>query len=110
MALEQGAFLLCALWVWLCALGGDRATRDRRALGGAGALLMTSMHMTLLGALLTLGPRAIYAHGTPGAWSASALEDQQLGGMVMLLGAGSSYLLGALVLLGAMLQRRRRPA
>src|SRR5687768_16369563 len=48
---EQGAFLLAGVIVWLSAFGGDPIHRRERAGAGVVALLLTSMHMTLLGAL-----------------------------------------------------------
>lgn len=110
MALEQGSFLLTSFAVWLAAMGGVGVQRDARALAGVGGLLMTSMHMTLLGTLLTLGTRPLYAHGEANALGLGAMADQQFGGLLMLLGAGTVYLLGALALLAAVLQRRRLAA
>ena len=59
------------------------------------ALLLTAMHMTLLGALLGLTPRPLYQH-MDGFSGLSALDDQHLGGAIMLLIGGISYLLGGL--------------
>jgi putative membrane protein len=100
---EQASFLLSALFLWLAAFGGERAPAgDRRAAGVAG-LLLTSMHMTLLGALLALAPRPLYAHAS--GWAGlSALDDQHLGGVVMLLGGGVSYLAGGLWLMAGLLR------
>jgi putative membrane protein len=84
---EQGAFLLAGLMVWAGAFGA------RQPLAGAGGLLLTSMHMTLLGAILVLAPRDLYAElcGTP-----PDLTGQQLGGLLM-LGIGTPvYLAGGL--------------
>lgn len=106
MALEQGLFLACSLIVWLSAIGGGPRESEARALPGVGGLLLTSMHMTLLGALLALGPRPLYGHGVVTALGWSALDDQHYGGLLMLLGAGTSYLIGALLLLAAVLRRR----
>jgi putative membrane protein len=65
---------------------------------------LTSMHMTLLGALLALTPRALYAgHGSAGS-GIGAVEDQHLGGAIMLIVGGVSYLAGALVLMGEWLR------
>jgi putative membrane protein len=58
------------------------------------ALLLTSMHMTLLGALLALAPRPLY-HRAPASMP-SALDDQHLGGAIMLLVGGLAYLAGGL--------------
>ncbi len=105
-AAEQGTFLASALLVWLAALGGGARLRESRALGGVTALLLTSMHMTLLGALLALTPRALYAHHGA-AFAGTPLDDQQLGGAVMLLIGGVSYLAGGLWLTGVLLRARR---
>ena len=53
------------------------------------------MHMTLLGALIGLGPRPLFLHAG-GAHGLSPLEDQHLGGAIMLVGGGVSYLAGGL--------------
>jgi putative membrane protein len=57
---------------------------------GLAASIATGFQMTLLGALLTLAPRPLYgAHAeTTSAWGLSALEDQQLGGLLMWVPAG----------------------
>ncbi len=102
---EQGSFLLAGLWVWLSAFGGDpRRDHGRRAAGVIG-LLLTSMHMTLLGALLALAPRPLYSHNT-GHETMSALADQQLGGVVMIVVGGVAYLSGGLWLTWELLRSR----
>ena len=107
-ALEQGAFLGSGLLVWLSALGGGPALREERRGAGIAALLLTSMHMTLLGALLALTPRALYVHaGHEGIATLTALEDQHLGGALMLVIGGASYLAGGLWLTASLLRRRR---
>jgi putative membrane protein len=115
-AAEQATFLASALVVWLCVAAPDRRAaprveEDRRgsesgstsAAGGV-ALLLTSMHMTLLGALLALAPRPLYH-----AHAAAALADQHLGGALMLSIGGVVYLAGGLVL-AATLVRQHAPA
>lgn len=104
-AVEQGAFLLCGLLVWLSAFGGDREGREGRIGTGIAALLLTSMHMTLLGALLALTPRPLYLHHGQ-AGGAAALADQHLGGAIMLLIGGVSYMAGGLWLTSVLLRRR----
>lgn len=103
-ALEQAAFLASGLLVWLSVLGGDPARRDERAGAGVAALLLTSMHMTLLGALLALTPRALYHHAGGGL---TPLEDQHLGGAIMLAVGGVVYLAGGLWLMAALLRKKR---
>jgi putative membrane protein len=94
---EQATFFVTGTWVWLAALGGDARAGGTRAGAGLVALLLTSMHMTLLGALLALAPRALYGHGL--------LDDQHLGGAVMLVIGGAAYLAGGLHLALALLRR-----
>ena len=83
-AAEQGSFLLSGLVLWIAAFGSGAA--------GVVALLLTAMHMTLLGALLALSPRALYMHHAGSA----ALADLHLGGAIMILVGGVSYLAGGL--------------
>jgi putative membrane protein len=102
-ALEQVSFLAVGLMVWLAAFGTGRGERASAA-GGILALLLTSMHMTLLGALLTLAPRTLYDPALCGFGTISPLQDQQLGGVLMLLVGGASYLIGGLVLMARLLR------
>jgi putative membrane protein len=106
LALEQASFLGAALWLWIAAVGG---TGDRSAGHGAGvfALLLTTMHMTLLGALLALATRPLYQHHDA-IGALSPLADQQLGGAIMLLVGSSAYLAGGLLLTAGLLGRRTR--
>jgi putative membrane protein len=98
---EQGSFLGAGFLVWMSALGGERGAGDRTGIGVV-ALLLTSMHMTLLGALLALAPRPLYQHGAAAA-SLTTLGDQHLGGAIMLLVGGVAYLAGGLLLSSRML-------
>jgi putative membrane protein len=105
--LEQASFLAVGLLVWLAAFGRGRG--PTRAAWGAGilALFLTSMHMTMLGALLALSPRPLYGHAHAGSGFAGLppLDDQHLGGAVMLLVGGASYLIGGLVLIARLLRQ-----
>ncbi|HEX2254238.1 MAG TPA: cytochrome c oxidase assembly protein [Thermoanaerobaculia bacterium] len=109
---EQGSFLAAGLFLWLSAFGGEpdrggttTAATTGRAAAGVLGLLLTSMHMTLLGALLALTPRPLYAHGgAGGALGLAALTDQHLGGAIMLLVGGVSYLAGGLWLTAGVLR------
>lgn len=87
--LEQLAFLAAGLAVWSGAL------HARQPLVGAGGLFLTSMHMTLLGALLVLAPGDLYAEI---CGRAPDLSSQQLGGILMLAIGTPVYLVGALML------------
>ena len=111
---EQAMFLVTGLFVWLSALGGGARDGGSRTGAGIVALLLTSMHMTLLGALLALAPRPLYthahthAHDTHGT-ALAPLDDQQLGGAIMLLVGGAAYLAGGLGLVVVLLRRRGAP-
>lgn len=103
LAVEQGLFLLTGLWLWVSALGEQTQDDRGRSAAGIVGLLLTAMHMTLLGALLGLSPRPLYPHAE-GNHGLSALEDQHLGGVVMLLVGGFSYLVGGLGLTAKLLR------
>lgn len=106
LVVEQGLFLLSGLLVWMSAFGGDPQRTGTRAGAGVVALLLTSMHMTLLGALLGLAPRPLYVHGD-GLSDGALLDEQHLGGAIMLAIGGASYLAGGLWLSVRLLQSRR---
>jgi len=55
LGLEQVSFLGAGLLLWSSVLRADHRA------AGIGALLLTSMHMTLLGVLIGLAPRPLYA-------------------------------------------------
>jgi putative membrane protein len=103
LVLEQASFLSAGLYLWISVLGGDAG--QRRGVGIV-ALLLTAMHMTLLGALLALAPRALYAsvHAVPGM---SAVDDQHLGGAVMLILGASAYLIAGVWLSWGLVRYRR---
>jgi putative membrane protein len=96
LVLEQASFLAAGLLLWIAVCGGDRAQRPFRSGAGIVALVFTSMHMTLLGALFALANRPLFVHGPGGLWGMSPLQDQHLGGAIMLLIGGASYLGGGL--------------
>lgn len=103
LIVEQGMFLLTGLFMWLSAFGGsDLDNRGRRGAGVIG-LLLTSMHMTLLGALLALTPRPLYGHADK-IGGLSAIDDQHLGGAIMLIAGGVSYLAGGLFLMAGLMR------
>lgn len=94
LALEQASFAAVALLVWLVAFSGP-------PLAGAITLFFTSMHMTLLGALIGLSSRPLFAghHQHGEAWlGLTPLADQHVGGVVMLAIGGVIYLGGGLIL------------
>jgi putative membrane protein len=92
-ALQHASFLGTALFFWWAVLG-----RDARSLRGSGAalayLFTTMMHTSALGALLTLSPTPWYPDyfSTAPAFGFDAVEDQQLGGLVMWVPGAAAYL------------------
>ena len=107
--LEQATFIGAGLLLWLSCLGGALVGREGRRLAGTFGLLFTSMHMTLLGALLALSPRPLYGKGEVTCFGIplSATMDQQAGGVVMLLVGAVVYLAGGVVLLASALEPRQ---
>jgi putative membrane protein len=104
-ALEQASFLIAGLLLWTAACGGGTMHRPSGRAAGVAALLFTSMHMTLLGALFALANRPLFVHASDSlATGGGALADQHLGGAIMLLAGGASYLLGGLWLTAGVLR------
>lgn len=112
LILEQAMFLAAGLLLWSACLGTHDAHNSARRAAGIIALLLTTMHMTLLGVLIALAPRTLY--GTAGSnlpgFTLASLHDQQIGGVIMLLVGGGSYLLGGLALLFRLLRHDERGA
>ena len=112
--LEHATFLATALLFWWVLF----APHGRRL--GAGSSLVylfgAALQSTMLGAVLALARHPLYtAHfGTTRAWGFTALEDQQLAGLLMWVPAGIVYLLAlvppALRVLRETSQRERRLA
>ncbi len=90
LAAEQLSFLLAGLLLWASVL------RAGHVLAGAGGLFLTSMHMTLLGAILILSPRLLYQAEL---CRLGGVSDQQMGGMIMLAIGTPVYLVASLILL-----------
>jgi putative membrane protein len=66
----------------------------------------TSMHMGLLGALLTFAPRPLFEPhaATTWPWGLSPLADQQLGGVIMWVPGCSLFFLAGIVTVAALLR------
>lgn len=105
-ALQHASFLFPALLFWWAALDGV-------ARGPAIAYLFTTMlHTGALGALFAMSGRIWYpAYGGGAAqFGLSALEDQQLGGLIMWVPGGLAYLIVALALCARWLAAERHGA
>jgi putative membrane protein len=97
-AAQHTTFLVTAVMFWWPVLSRTPA------LGHGGSLVYvftTILHTSVLGALLTFAPRAWYSSYvvTAPGWHLTALEDQQIGGLIMWIPAGTLLLISALILL-----------
>ena len=102
--LMQVSLLASAAWFWA-------AVRRASAPAAVAHLLIAMVAMGLLGALLVFTGQPLYApHAlTTVAWGLSALEDQQLAGLIMWAPAAALYLAAALVRLGRWIGPRPEP-
>jgi putative membrane protein len=92
------SFLLAALVFWAAMI----ETRRQEQQGAAILYLFTTtIHTSVLGALITFATRPWYAAylQIPRAWGLTALEDQQLGGLIMWVPGSLVYVGIALALL-----------
>jgi putative membrane protein len=88
-AIEHVSFFGTALLFWR-ALGNARSARH--VAPALGAAFFTLVHSGLLGALISLAPRPLYGwYGVTELWALSALEDQQLAGLLMWVPMGGVY-------------------
>jgi putative membrane protein len=89
---QHATFLGTALLFWWTLLHGRGG---RMTYGAAVAYVFTTaVHTSILGALLTCSTRLWYPAyiGRTTAWGLSALQDQQLGGLIMWVPAGLVYI------------------
>ena len=94
----QLSFLGSAVWFWM-------AVRQASAPSAAANLLVAMVAMGLLGALITFAGDPLYAPHllTTAAWGLTALEDQQLAGLIMWAPAAAIYLVAAVLIIGRMI-------
>lgn len=100
--LMQLTLLGSALGLWL-------SVRRSSPPAAVGALLVTMVQMGLLGALITFAGSPLYEPhlATTGPWGLSALEDQQLAGLIMWAPSAAVYLGAALCIAGRWLRAER---
>jgi cytochrome c oxidase assembly factor CtaG/cytochrome c2 len=105
-ALQHASFFGTAILFWASVLRPHR--------GGEGvavmSLFLTSLHTTILGALIALAGRPWYGAYAGGAEAHgfSLLADQQLGGYIMWMPGGTSYAVAAFVLVSRWLAAPKR--
>ena len=99
-------FAAAGLLLWSACFGAVDVRSSARRATAIGALLLTTMHMTLLGTLLALAPRTLYGthEHAPLIFALAPLQDQQLAGVVRLTVGGASYLAGGVWLLAGLLR------
>ncbi|HKI04354.1 MAG TPA: cytochrome c oxidase assembly protein [Thermoanaerobaculia bacterium] len=107
-ALQHLSFFGSAALFWWSLIHG----RFGRLGYGAAVLYVftTSMHSGVLGALLTFAPRLWYPiyEARTSQWGLSALEDQQLAGLIMWVPAGIVFIVLGLALFAAWLGEAER--
>jgi putative membrane protein len=99
-AAQHSSFFLSALLFWWSLF----YARGRNGYGAAVLYVFTTaVHTSILGALLTFSNAIWYPayQASVSAWGWTALEDQQIGGLIMWVPAGLIYIIAGLVLLGA---------
>lgn len=97
-ALEHATFIGASLLFWWSMVSARRsASRSGKAVL---YLFLTAVHSTLLGALLATANTPWYVPyvGRSAEWGISAMDDQQLAGLIMWIPACVSYLAAALAL------------
>jgi cytochrome c oxidase assembly factor CtaG len=102
-AAQHASFFFSALLFWWSVFNGH----GRQGYGVALISLFTTViHTSILGALLTLSPTVWYPlYTNTEVWGLTALEDQQLGGLIMWVPAGVAYVIAALACLGLLLRQ-----
>ncbi len=92
------------------AMGFWAALRRSSAPAAIAALLVSTVQMGLLGALITFAETPLYRPHffTTQPWGFTALEDQQLAGLIMWAPAAGLYLAAAMVLVHRWLAREER--
>jgi cytochrome c oxidase assembly factor CtaG len=98
--LQHASFFVTALWFWHAMLcGRTRASATGVALF---CLFATALHTGFLGILVTFAREPLYAYDVAAlaAWGWTAIEDQQLAGLIMWVPGGVLYTVAALALMG----------
>ncbi len=103
--LQHACFFASALAFWWAVFGCGVRAPDAVSVA---CLFTTMLHTSALGALLTFAPTPWYAHDTQRAlFGLTALEDQQLGGLVMWVPGSLAYVIAGLAIVGAWLSTSR---
>ena len=103
---QHASFLITALLFWWTVLPTGSSARNASSLF---YLFGTALHTSVLGALLTFSDASWYHvyQTSTGPWGLSPLEDQQLGGLIMWIPGGVTYLIVALLAAARFLREPR---
>jgi cytochrome c oxidase assembly factor CtaG len=104
--LQHVSFLTTGLLFWWALV------RRRNAGIATAHLFMTMLHTSILGAIVALAPHVLYRLQTERAadWRMTALQDQQLAGLIMWIPAGLVYAGAALLFFTLWVSRSGAPA
>lgn len=107
-ALQHACFFGTALLFWWTLIHGRHG---RLGYGSAIVYVFTTAaHNSILGALLTFAPHAWYAPyaSTTAAWGLSPIQDQQVGGLIMWVPAGTLLVIIGVAMLAAWMGESER--
>jgi putative membrane protein len=104
---QHATFAVAAFMFWRATLAPNTTRRLGPALAVA-YLFTTSIHATVLGVFMTLAPYPWYPtyEGRTDPWGLTALEDQQLAGLIMWMPACLAYAVAAAGVVAAWLDRQ----
>jgi putative membrane protein len=109
--LQHLTFFVASCLFWRLLLGPFSRFRLGSEIGIL-YLFTTTLHATVLGVFMTLAPNPWYADYVErtGQWGLTALEDQQLAGLIMWMPACLTYLLVAVGILVRALEAHDKPS
>lgn len=96
--LQHVSFFTASVIFWWSIFAGGRSGEKRGV--ALLSVFTTAVHTTVLGVLLTFSTRLWYPTyaGAANPWALSAIEDQQLGGLVMWVPGGMVFLAAGIAL------------
>jgi cytochrome c oxidase assembly factor CtaG len=100
--LQHACFFVSALLFWWSVFG--RRAPDAASVA---SLFTTMLHTSALAVLLTFAPAPWYAHDMQVPFGLTALEDQQLGGLVMWVPGAFAYVVAGLAIVTGWLTQTR---
>jgi putative membrane protein len=105
---QHVCFLGSALLFWWALIHGPQGLKGY----GVAVLYLftTSVHSGILGAIITFTGTVLYPaySKTTATWGLTALEDQQLGGLIMWVPAGLVYIIAGLALCAGWMRESER--